>query len=102
MGEDYTDDVMRMVGHHYDDADEDHLLWGSSWTAGDEVDSDLTYVSGDISPTNDTYMGVWDAAGTNPFLGQICEIIVYDRPLNNPDSQREDLQGYLSDKWGIF
>jgi len=95
-GTDYSDGTKRLCMATYDDSEADLYLYGSDFSSS--VDSDLTYSSVNITPAVDLYIGDWDSGG-NPFIGEIAEILCYNRVLTA--SERSALETYLKTKWSI-
>ena len=56
---------------------------------GSLADRSCVYIAG----------GLYSNSQTNAFDGRLCEIIVYDSELSTTD--RESVETYLADKWGI-
>lgn len=99
---DYTDGLERIAGFTYDDALNDGLLYGGLTDGSSDpttiVASDLNYVSGAITPTNDLFLGGWDGS-VNFLNGQVAEILFYSKVLT--DQMKTDLWAYLKEKWRV-
>ena len=89
----------------YDDSLADALLYTRHPSglgendAQDETDSDLVYVSGDITPAATFRLGEWASASNQHLDGQIAEVIFFDIPLS--DSERAEVYDYLYTKWNL-
>ena len=93
----YSDGSSQIVGLTYDDSIADALMFGDDNDPATAVASDLTWASAAITPGGTFNIGAWET--TNPFEGEIAELIFFDTVLSG--SQRTDVWDYLKTKWDI-